>query len=231
VISFFPTSASAGRYFMVDPTLLTPIVETNESAGIEEGCYTLAGNGALTVNLNSSTCTGAIDTNDTAGLSHPEGQVYLQLDAHGRLRVTEGTLSTDDATDLLRLPLQAFTVEDRVGTWHVDNGVAPQDDESLTVASFFANGSYMLGGVHDDDACDEAGAYQDANGNGAEFGTLTDVANGFYGTFTPSVSVDSNGGCGLHNPRKPSRNVTCSHAAWWTTHCSCSRTTRTSVFL
>ena len=205
VVSFFPSASTpgTGRYFLVDAMLESPDVTDDASSGIEEGCYTVGSGGALTADLSSG-CPAAIDTNDTAGLSNPHNQAYVEVDEHGRLRFSEGAIGDEETitTDFVRLPLQAFATNDRMGTWYIDNGVEPQNDSNLLVASFFADGNYLLGGVHDDNSCDVAGAYQDANGNGAEFGTLTDVEDGFYGSVTPSVLVDTNGECGFYDPNQ-----------------------------
>jgi hypothetical protein len=209
VISFFPSAADAsvGRYFVADASLAAPKLDTDESSGIEAGCYALGENGALSIDLNAGTCPGAIDTNDTAGLSHGQGALVAEVDAHGRLRINEGAIGDDGTTDFVRLPLQPSVIGDRVGTWYVENpGVEPQDDPNILVASFFANGRYLLGGVHDDESCDDSSnPYQDDLGNGAEFGTLESPQNALHGVVIAAATTDTNGSCGLTDENHPAQ--------------------------
>ncbi len=188
VVSFFPAqSAGSGRYFLVDAQA--------GGAGIEEGCYTIDANGAFVADLNSSSCTGAIDTNDAAGFSDPQVAFSAEVDEHGRFRLIDG----EAMSDFVRLPLQAYAHADRAGAWYLDAGVAPQDDENLFVMALWNDGHFLLGGVHNDPNCNEGMAYEDGDGNGAEFGQLNVAADALYGLVTATTTTDTNGGCGFHN--------------------------------
>jgi hypothetical protein len=179
----------------------------NTSSGIEEGCYEIGANNAFTATVSTGTCPDAIDTNDTAGLSHPldpQSPYQALVDDHGRFRISEGAVGDEDTNDFLRLPLQGVALVDRVGTWYMDNGVAPEVEPNLWVASIFADGHYLAGGIDDDADCeDSSDPYEDENGNGAEYGTLTQVANTLEGTVTPATTTDTNGSCGLHDQNTP----------------------------
>jgi hypothetical protein len=95
--------------------------------------------------------------------------------------------------------LQAYAHADRAGAWYLDAGVAPQDDENLFVMALWNDGHFLLGGVHNDPNCNEGMAYEDGDGNGAEFGQLNVAADALYGLVTATTTTDTNGGCGFHN--------------------------------
>lgn len=79
------------------------------------------------------------------------------------------------------------------GTWRLHStrqGGAPVD----LAITFFANGTYLMGGLENDPNCEEAGS--DPAGNGAEYNIYE--WDPLTGEFTSGVpQIDTNGGCGL----------------------------------
>ena len=200
--TFFPSSADglSGRYLMVDASLPNPEAET--SPGIEEGCYSVDAQDNLTVELNASVCTNAVDTNDTAGASSTPTGMQLFIDENDRLVIADGA----EVTGLTRLPLRAVTHEAMAGSWTVESapGVAPAEETNLAMLTVFEDGRFLFGTQENDASCvpvDYPTLPLDAEGNGVEYGLLS--LTHIPGLVVPTtVTVDTNGECGLYHNGK-----------------------------
>ncbi len=201
VFSFFPSTEDGltGRYLMVDAS--APDTEFDTSPGIEEGCYSVDANDALTAILDPAQCADAIDTNDTAGASNTDpGELRMLIDENDRLVIADGV----EVTGFARLPLPMIARETLTGAWiaELEPGVELGEQENLFMLTMFEDGSYLMGGQQNDESCVPADyPYDDMEegGNGVEYGTYSLAA----GALTPSnVTVDGNGECGLFDARK-----------------------------
>jgi hypothetical protein len=199
VFSMFPSSedGKTGRYLMVDASLPTP---DDTSPGIEEGCYSIDANNNLTVELNSSLCANAVDTNDTAGMSD-SSSAQLRIDENDRLVIVEG----EDVTGFARLPVEQLTIAKLAGAWIIENEPGAQlgGQENLALLTVFEDGRFLFGTQENNPSCivGYPTPDQDANGNGLEYGTLslTDTP----GLVTPvDLDADTNGECGLYDATK-----------------------------
>lgn len=202
VFSMFPSSedGKTGRYLMVDASLPTP---EDTSPGIEEGCYSIDADDNVTVELNSSLCANAVDTNNTAGMSDTSG-AQLFIDENDRLVIVEG----EDVTGFTRLPVDSLTTEKLAGAWVIEGepGVVLGDQEQLAMLTVFEDGRFLFGTHHDDPTC-IAGDYigdldQEVDGNGLEYGTLSLTEENARGLVTPLTTKDTNGECGLFDRNK-----------------------------
>ena len=199
VFSMFPSSedGKTGRYLMVDAS---PPTQFDTSPGIEEGCYSIDANDNLTVELNSSLCADAIDTNDTAGLSDTSG-AQLFIDENDRLVFVEGS----DVVSFTRLPVDTLTHAKLAGAWVIEGepGVELGDQENLALLTVFEDGRFLFGTQENDPSCSPGGYPNptEQDGNGLEYGklSLTDRP----GLVTPvDITADSNGECGLFDANK-----------------------------
>jgi hypothetical protein len=198
VFSMFPSSddGKTGRYLMVDASPPTP---NDTSPGIEEGCYSVDANNHLSVELNSSVCPNAIDTNDTAGMSDSSG-AQLFVDENDRLVIAEGS----DVTGFTRLPVEQLTHAKLAGAWVTESepGVVLGEQESLALLTVFEDGRFLFGTQENNSDC-IAGDYvsdpnQEEDGNGVEYGTLSFDR----GLVHAQTTVDTNGECGLRDAGK-----------------------------
>jgi hypothetical protein len=193
--TLFPSSedGKTGRYLMVDATPPNPAADT--SPGIEEGCYSIDANNNLTVELNSSLCPSAVDTNDTAGVSDTAGDLKVFVDENGRMLIIEG----DEATGFTRFPSVPLTTAALTGAWILEHepGAELGTGAKLAQLTVFEDGRFLLGTHEDDPSCVVGYPLpdQEANGNGLEYGTLSIVS----GLVVADVTVDSNGECGIHD--------------------------------
>lgn len=202
VFSMFPSSedGTAGRYLMVDASLPTPY---DTSPGIEEGCYSIDADDNVTVELNSSLCANAIDTNDTAGMSDTGG-AQLYIDENDRLVIADG----EDLTGFTRLPIDQLTNAKLAGAWVIESepGVVLGNQENLAMLTVFDDGRFLFG-THENNSECIAGSYigdldQEIDGNGLEYGTLSLTEEGARGLVTPFPTKDTNGECGLFDRDK-----------------------------
>ena len=199
VFTLFPSSedGKTGRYLMVDASL--PTVD-DTSPGIEEGCYSIDANNSLSVELNSSVCENAIDTNDTAGVSDST-DVQMFVDANDRLVIAEG----DDVTGFSRIPAAQLTHEALAGSWIIEGepGAPLGSGPQLAMLTVFEDGRFLFGTQHDDATCvpgDYPTPDQEEGGNGLEFGTLSLTT--VPGLMVPQTTEDTNGECGLYDANK-----------------------------
>ncbi|HEY0686363.1 MAG TPA: hypothetical protein VGD45_28760 [Steroidobacter sp.] len=197
VFTLFPSSedGKAGRYLMVDAMLPTP---EDTSPGIEEGCYNIDANDTLTVELNSSVCANAIDTNDTAGVSSGSG-LQMFVDENDRLIVAEG----EDVTGFARFPQPLLTHEALAGAWIIQESPDVTDlgaQPNLAMLTVFEDGRFLFGTQQNDATCVTGypTAGQEADGNGLEYGTLSLTS----GLVVPQTTIDTNGECGLFDATK-----------------------------
>lgn len=214
------TLFQGGRYFLASGNP-HPNTANGESAGIEDGCLSVASDGTVTVTLTSSgTCPNAVDTNGEAGLSHPTGgSARLIVLSERKLRYVEAQANADGHSDttLTRLPtldddsapnLAPATAADLAGAWYVakfgDGPEVPAAHNTSYIA-FFGDGKYIFGGKNDDPNCDadygNANPVQaddgplDPDGNGSEYASWA-IAGGRLTISGPAL-VDSNGSCGF----------------------------------
>lgn len=198
VFSFFPSTDDglSGRYLMVDAS--RPEADEDTTPGIEEGCYSVNADDALTVELNGSVCADAIDTNDTAGLSDT-GALTMFIDENDRLVIDDG----EGRTALTRIPLPTIDRETLAGAWILEQqtDVKLGEQDHLFMLTFFEDGTYLMGGQENDASCLPVGYPHtefDDQGNGVEFGTTTLV----NGVLTPTATVETNGECGMFDAKK-----------------------------
>jgi hypothetical protein len=187
-----------GRYLMVDAAPADP--ERDTTPGVEEGCYTVDAEDNLTVELNSSLCANAIDTNDTAGVSDP-APLKLFVDENDRLVISEG----DEWTGFTRVPAKAITHEAMAGAWMIETSRdgAIADQPQMFMLTVFEDGRFLFGTQHDDATCtpvDYPTPDQELDGNGVEYGTLSLTT--VRGLVVPQTTVDTNGECGLFDANK-----------------------------
>lgn len=199
LFTLFPSSedGKTGRYLMVDASLPTP---EDTSPGIEEGCYSIDANDTLSVELNSSLCENAIDTNDTAGVSDSEN-VQMLVDENDRMVIVEG----EDVTGFARFPANALTVDALAGAWIFEGtpGADLGTEQQLALLTVFDDGRFLFGTQHDDPTCtpvDYPTPDQEPDGNGLEYGTLSLTT--VRGLVKPVPTVDTNGECGLYDANK-----------------------------
>ncbi|MBM0103295.1 hypothetical protein JM946_01000 [Steroidobacter sp. S1-65] len=202
MFTLFPSNeaGTAGRYLMVDASPLDTFYDT--SPGIEEACYNVAENGALTVEHNSSVCANAIDTNDTAGLSDTD-TLQMIVDENDRLLIVDG----EDVTGFARLPQPQPTHEKLAGAWMLQESPDVTDlgaQPNLFLLTVFQDGRFLFGTQENDAGC-VPGDYpnpadQEVDANGLEYGTLSLTAR--PGLVVPQVEMESNGECGLFDANK-----------------------------
>lgn len=198
VFAFFPSSedASSGRYLMVDAS--APNAEYDTSPGIEEGCYSIADDGSLTVELNPDVCPNAVDTNDTAGASNPADELKLFVDEHERLTIVE----REDRIGFARLPIATPTYRAMKGSWILESepGTEPADEERLFMLTVFEDGRFLFGTQENDSTCVPGGYpnLAEADGNGIEYGDVAFI----NGLAWFSTLMDTNGECGLYDALK-----------------------------
>jgi hypothetical protein len=217
VFTIESTGNNGYRYLQLDSG--AP-VDTEEpySAGVEIGTFTLGSNGVL------NNVTVELDTNGDSGLGNGEGpidgsSVYaLVVTSAGDVTVRqnfEGEGFEDEGT-LRRLPLlPRFSSSQLAGLSFYadenDDGVAATEAD-LHVITFFADGSYVLGGQANDPNCDQdyvdegIGGELDPDGNGVEWGTWTlDPTLGTLQLGLKAPLSETNGSCGLYNANSNSR--------------------------
>jgi len=199
MFSMFPSSedGKTGRYLMVDASLPTAF---DTSPGIEEGCYSIDANNNLTVELNSTLCPNAIDTNDTAGISDASG-AKAWIDENDRLVFAEGS----DVVSFARLPVETPTHAKLAGAWVIESepGVELGDQENLALLTIFEDGRFLFGTQQNDASCVPVDYPNPTKplGNGVEYGALSLTSS--PGLVTPvDVTEDSNGECGLFDATK-----------------------------
>ncbi len=207
--TFFPSNetGTSGRYFMVDASF--PDLEYDTSPGIEEGCYSVDANDNLSIEMNPSLCTDAIDTNDTAGAWSPDSGaegLKLFVDANDRLVFDDGYY----LTGFTRLPARLVTHETLEGVWMIEDGsgLPFAEQPQLWMLTVFNDGRFLFGTQENNESCVAPG-YEadelDEAGNGVEYGELSLTER--PGLVVPqNVTVDSNGECGLYHNGKTDDN-------------------------